>query len=75
MVGAMNTAAQIGSFVSSLAFGYLVDRYSNYSVPFIPMAGLLVIGAWLWLKVEPAEQLASGVRAVTQTVAIPAQVK
>ena len=59
MVGAMNTAAQIGSFVSSLEFGYLVDRYSSYSVPFIPMAGLLVIGAWLWLKVDPAEQLVS----------------
>ena len=26
MVGAMNTAAQVGSFFSSLAFGYLVDR-------------------------------------------------
>jgi len=59
VVGAMNTAGQIGSFVSSLAFGYLVDRYSSYNVPFVPMAGLLVIGAWLWLKVDPAEQLVS----------------
>jgi len=57
MVGAMNTASQIGSFLSSLAFGYLVARFGSYNVPFIPMAGLLFIGACLWLKVDPAGQL------------------
>jgi MFS transporter, ACS family, glucarate transporter len=57
VVGAMNTAGQIGSFVSSVAFGYLVDRYGSYNVPLIPMAALLLIGAWLWLKVDPAQAL------------------
>ncbi|HXA35232.1 MAG TPA: MFS transporter [Steroidobacteraceae bacterium] len=57
MVGAMNTSAQIGSFVSSLAFGYLVGRFGNYNLPFIPMAILLLIGAVLWLKVDPTKQL------------------
>ena len=41
VVGAMNTAAQIGSLVSSVAFGFLVDRYGSYDLPFIPMAALL----------------------------------
>jgi predicted MFS family arabinose efflux permease len=62
MVGAMNTAAQIGSVVSSLAFGYLVDRYHSYNTPFIPMATLLLMGAWLWVKVNPANQLVSGIQ-------------
>jgi hypothetical protein len=31
----------------------LVDRYGSYNVPFFPMAALLLIGAWLWLKVDP----------------------
>jgi MFS transporter, ACS family, glucarate transporter len=57
MVGAMNTASQVGSFLSSLVFGYLVARTGSYNAPFIPMAALLLIGAWLWLKVNPAEQL------------------
>ncbi len=57
MVGAMNTASQIGSFLSSLAFGYLVASTGSYDAPFIPMAALLLLGAWLWLKVDPAEQL------------------
>src|SRR5262249_54856629 len=60
VVGAMNTAGQVGSFATSLAFGYLVDRYSSYNALFIPMAGLLVIGAWLWVRVNPAEPLVSG---------------
>jgi len=57
VVGAMNTASQVGSFLSSLAFGYLAGRYSNYDLPFIPMAAFLLVGAWLWLKVDPAEAL------------------
>jgi MFS family permease len=57
VVGAMNTAAQIGSFVSTVAFGYLVDRYGSYNVPFIPMVALLLIGVWLWLRVDPTEKL------------------
>jgi MFS family permease len=56
-VGAMNTAAQIGSFVSSLAYGYLVGHYGNYNLPFVPMAALLCLGAWLWLRIDPAQQL------------------
>jgi MFS transporter, ACS family, glucarate transporter len=57
MVGAMNTAAQIGAFASSLAFGYLVQRYGSYNLPFVPMASLLLIGAVLWLKVDPTRPL------------------
>ena len=62
MVGAMNTASQVGSLLSSLAFGYLVARTGSYNVPFIPMAALLLIGAWLWIKVDPAEQLIPAIR-------------
>jgi MFS family permease len=57
MVGAMNTSSQIGSFTSSLLFGYLVDRYANYDLPFVPMAALLFLGAALWLKIDPCQKL------------------
>ena len=57
MVGAMNTASQIGSLVSSLAYGYMVDHYGNYNLPFIPMVALLAIGAALWLKVDPTQKI------------------
>jgi MFS family permease len=57
IVGSMNTAAQVGSLISSVAFGYLVDRYGSYDLPFIPMALLLALGALLWLKVDPTKPL------------------
>jgi sugar phosphate permease len=57
MVGAMNTSAQVGAFASSLTFGYLVERYSDYNLPFIPMALSLLAGAAFWIKVDPAKPL------------------
>jgi predicted MFS family arabinose efflux permease len=57
MVGAMNTSAQVGAFASSVAFGILVDKYADYTLPFIPMALLLLAGAAFWIKIDPARQL------------------
>jgi ACS family glucarate transporter-like MFS transporter len=59
MVGAMNTASQLGSLASSVAFGYLVAGTGNYNLPFLPMAVLLGVGAVLWLKVDPNRQIAA----------------
>lgn len=72
MVGAMNTAAQVGAFVSSLSFGYLVERYASYNLPFIPMALLLLSGAALWLKIDPANQIVE-TRAVETLPGAPAR--
>jgi len=57
VVGAMNTAAYVGAFTSSLAFGYLYSWTGSYDAPFIPMAVLLLLGAYLWMKVDASEQL------------------
>jgi hypothetical protein len=48
----MNTSAQVGGFLSSLAFGYIVDRFGSYDAPFVPMAALLGLGALLWLRID-----------------------
>jgi MFS family permease len=57
VVGALNTASQMGSLSSSLAFGYIVARFGNYNLPFIPMAALSLIGFLLWLKVDASQPL------------------
>ena len=56
----MNTASQVGSFLSSLAFGYCVDRFHNYRLPFLPMAAFLVIGFWLWFRIDARKPLIPG---------------
>jgi MFS transporter, ACS family, glucarate transporter len=57
MVGLMNTVAQVGGLVGSVLYGYIVDRSGSYDTPFIPMAGLLLIGAVLWVKVDASQVL------------------
>jgi len=57
IVGCMNSASGVAGFVASLAFGYLVGHTGNYNLPFVPMAALLLIGAYTWLKFDPTEQL------------------
>ena len=58
VTGAMNTAGQIGSFLTSVTFGYLVTAYGgNYNAPLVPMAVMTAISAVLWLKIDPTIQL------------------
>lgn len=55
--GAMNTAGQLGSTMTSIAFGYLVTSYGSYNAPLVPMAVMTAISALLWLKIDPSIQL------------------
>jgi len=57
MVGLMNTSAQLGGLVSSLAYGYLVSRFHSYDAPFVPMAALLFTGTLLWFLIDAAEEI------------------
>ncbi|HUS05819.1 MAG TPA: MFS transporter [Bryobacteraceae bacterium] len=57
VTGAMNMAGQIGSFLTAVAFGKMVDYFGNYNTPLIPMAVMLFISAALYTRINPAEQL------------------
>ena len=57
VVGLMNTSAQVGGLLSSVAYGYIVDRFHSYDAPFVPMAALLGLGALLWLKIDASREL------------------
>jgi predicted MFS family arabinose efflux permease len=58
VVGLMNTAAQVGGFLSSIVYGYLVSRF-GYDAPFVPMAMLLLIGSLLWLRVDASKEVST----------------
>jgi MFS transporter, ACS family, glucarate transporter len=57
MVGLMNTSSQVGGLVGSVAYGYIVKRFGSYDAPFAPMAGLLFLGALLWLRIDASAEL------------------
>lgn len=56
MTGAMNTAGQIGASVMSVAFGYLVETY-GYNAPLAGLAGLFILSALLWLRIDPTKPI------------------
>jgi len=66
MVGLMNTSAQVGGLLSSLAYGYFVRRFHSYDAPFVAMAALLLLGTILWFKIDASREL------YTESFATPA---
>ena len=69
MVGLMNTAAQAGGLLGSVAYGYIVERFDSYDAPFVPMAGLLFLGALLWFRIDASKEIGDEPLVVT---ALPA---
>jgi MFS transporter, ACS family, glucarate transporter len=59
VTGCMNTAAAVGGLLSSLIFGYLVQTTGSYDAVLLSMAGVLILGAALWLRIDATERLAS----------------
>ena len=55
--GAMNTAGNIGGFLCATLFGYLVEATGNYNFPLYVIAGMLVISALLFLKIDASKPL------------------
>lgn len=57
--GAMNTAGNLGGFVCSLIFGYVVSATGNYNLPLYIIAGMLVISAIIFMFIDPTKQIIS----------------
>jgi MFS family permease len=57
ITGAMNSAGQVGGFVCSVLFGYLVKEFGNYDAPLLVIAAMVLASALLFGLVEPARQL------------------
>jgi MFS transporter, ACS family, glucarate transporter len=57
VTGAMNMAGQLGAFSTSVAFGQVVTLTGNYNTPLLPMIGFTLVGAALWLKIDPTRPL------------------
>jgi hypothetical protein len=61
----MNRAGQLASFLSSVAFGYVVKyllgqgwlRTDAYNFPLLPFSIALFVSAALFLRIDPTRQL------------------
>jgi ACS family glucarate transporter-like MFS transporter len=59
VAGTMNMAGNIGSFVTSLAFPYLLVMTGSTSPFFVVGAGLNFVAVWLWLSVDTSRPIGS----------------
>ncbi len=57
VTGAMNTAGQIGSFLTTVLFGYIVTAFGSYNAPLVPIAIMSVIASLAWLKIDATRPL------------------
>ena len=57
--GAMNMAGQAGSFLSSVAFGYLVEWLGSYDMALMPLAAMLIVSGYLFARIDPSRALAT----------------
>jgi sugar phosphate permease len=55
--GAMNMAGQAGSFISSVAFGYLIEWLGSYDLALMPLAAMLIMSGIAFLMIDPSQQL------------------
>lgn len=55
--GAMNTAGNIGGFACASLFGYLVKATDNYNFPLFIIAGMLVISALLFSRIDASKSI------------------
>ena len=55
--GAMNTAGQIGSFISAVAFGYWVEWLKSYDRALMPLAAMLIVSGCLFAFIDPSRKV------------------
>jgi MFS transporter, ACS family, glucarate transporter len=57
VTGVMNSAGQFGGFVCSVVFGYVVEATGNYQLPLWGVAGMVLVAAMLFLRIDASRAL------------------
>ena len=53
VTGTLNTTGNLAGTLAPIAFGYILQTWGSWSIPFYVAAGFLVIGVVMWLFVDP----------------------
>ena len=57
VTGTMNMAGQLGGFICSVLFGYVVQATGNYNTPLWIISGMVVIASILFSRIDPTRPL------------------
>ncbi len=67
VTGTMNTAGQLGGFVCSVLFGYIAQARGNYYEPLWLVAGMVLVAAFLFTRIDPTRPLVAERESVHHT--------
>ena len=57
VTGAMNTAGQLGGFLCTLVFGFVVKYFDSYDAPLVLIAGMILVAALLFSRIDATKPL------------------
>jgi MFS family permease len=57
VTGAMNTAGQLGGFVCTVLFGYIVREFNDYDMPLFVIAAMVGVAAFLFTRIDASRPL------------------
>ena len=57
VTGFMNTAGQLGGFVCSVVYGYVVQATGSYNVPLAMVAAMVLISAVLFSRIDASRPI------------------
>ncbi len=57
VTGAMNSAGQLGGFLCTVLFGYIVSLSGSYHLPLVVIAAMLTVSAVLFSRIDPSRPL------------------
>ena len=55
--GAMNCWGNLGGFVSPIVTGFVVQRFGNWNLPIVISGAIFLVGALLWLRIDPTKSV------------------
>ncbi len=60
VTGAMNFFGQMGAFFLAIIFGKIAQSTGSFQLPLFIVAGVMLTGALLWLRIDPLKQISVG---------------
>lgn len=57
VTGTTNTFGNLAGTIAPIVFGYVVEKWGSWTIPFYVAAGFLAIGVIMWLFIDPQRPL------------------
>lgn len=57
VTGAVNTAGNLAGTLAPIIFGYILEKWGSWTIPFYVAASFLLVGVVMWLFVDPRQPI------------------